>query len=96
MAVAGVPLVVSEGVVQVSVMLPYTVGDAATDEVVSTSLLVGVAVLLATWTLPMEVVDSGVDVETASATEDEVDASAATSVDINEEELSVMLLDAVV
>jgi len=48
------PLVVSEGVVQVNVILPYTVGDAVSEEVLSASLLLGLTVLLATRTFSID------------------------------------------
>lgn len=63
MAVAGVPLVVSEGVVQVNVMVPYTMGEVVSNAVLSPALLLGLAIPLATCTLPIEVVTSEVDVE---------------------------------
>lgn len=53
----------SEGVVQVNVMVPYTMGEVVSNAVLSAALLLGLAIPLATCTLPIEVVASEVDVE---------------------------------
>ena len=62
----------SADAVHVRVILPYTVGDAALDEVATLALLLASAVLLATWTLSTNV-NSGVDVDKVLSNEDDDD-----------------------
>ena len=56
-AVAGVPLVVSDDVLQVKVIVPYTVGDMVSDDVLDELSLPESSLLVATWIMPTELVD---------------------------------------